>query len=365
MTLPPYVTREFVKKRLEQIFPEGAQNRMYCTRDIAGATVFAMLYVGAVDGQSYLLPKQVFRMSDDQAKLTSDAARAEYAKESTKPGFVPRSQAWYADNTRESIRDETIRQGLMPVGAVVVRKDLPTTSAKPRYALAGDFAALFDPGLAGTPLDEAIEQWRGQHLTPAALARISLVHSGAGKSSAGVLVEFPNQETRRLTAGTSSQIAKGVVERFAPSFLENPAVLWLSESGKKVVERDDILAKKIGLHIDPSRNLPDIILVDLGPKDSSSVLVVFVEVVATDGPVTEERRAELMKLTEAAGFAPTQVAFVTAFLDRGHAAMRKSFQAVAWNSFVWIASEPDKLIALNGTSGVRLPRLLKTMLNRD
>jgi hypothetical protein len=46
-------------------------------------------------------------------------------------------------------------------------------------------------------------------------------------------------------------------------------------------------------------------------------------------------------------------------------ATRKSFQAVAWNSFVWIASEPDKLIALNGASGMRLTRLLKAMLNRD
>lgn len=364
MTLPPYVTREFVKQRLEQIFPEGAQNRMYCTRDIAGATVFAMLYIGAVDGQSYLLPKQVFRMSDEQAKLTSDAARVEYAKESARPGSVPRGQAWYADNTRESIRDETLRQGLMPVGAVIDRKDLAPTSAKPRYTLVGDFAALFDPSLAEPVLDVAIQRWRAQHLTPEALARLSLVRSGAGKSSEGVLVEFPNQETRRLSPGVSSQIAKGVVERFATSFLENPAVLWLSESGNKVVSRDDILARKIRLHIDPSRNLPDIILVDLGTADATSVLVVFVEVVATDGPINESRRAELIKLTDAAGFDPAHVAFVTAFLDRDHVAMRKSFQAVAWNSFVWIASEPDKLIALNGTSGVRLTRLLKSMLNR-
>jgi len=365
MSLPPYVTREFVKQRLEQIFPEGAPNRGYCTREMAGATVFAMIYVGAVEGVRYSSPKHVYRMSDDQAMLTSDDARVGYVKESEIPGSVSRGQAWYADTTREPIRDETLRHGLIPVGAVIERKDLPTTSAKPRYALAVDFVGLFDPNLSGEALDKAIEQWRASHLTPAALARVNLLRSGTGKDASGVLVEFPDKHTRRLAPGDSSRIAKGVIEHFAVAFLDDPVVLWLSESGNKVVERDDLLAKKIGLHIDPSRNLPDIILVDLGPKGSSNVLLVFVEVVATDGPVTDERRTELMKLTDAAGFDPAQVAFVTAFLDRGHAAMRKSFHAVAWNTFVWIASEPDKLIALNGTSGVRLTQLLKAMLNRN
>jgi hypothetical protein len=286
-------------------------------------------------------------------------------RDSEKAGFVQRGQAWYADTTREPIRDETIRQGFMPVGAVVDRKDLAVTSSKPRYALAADFAALFDPGLVGEAFDKAIQQWRSQHLTPAALARISLLRSGAGKDAGGVLVEFPNHETRRLSPGVSSKIAKGVVEQFAVLFLENPAVLWLSESGNKVVARDDLLARRVGLNIDPSRNLPDIILVDLGAGESSAVLVVFVEVVATDGPITEDRRAELTKLTDAAGFEPSQVAFVTAFLDRDHTATRRCLPAVAWNSFVWIASEPDKLIALSGTTGMRLPRLLKAMLNRD
>jgi len=365
VALPPYVTREFVQERLELIFPLGSQNRNYCTRDIAGATVFTMLYVGAVEGDRFLGPKQIYRMSNDQASLTSDAERIAYVKESGTRGFVQRGQAWYADTSREPIRDETIRQGLIPVGAVVYRKDLPVTSSAPRYALASDFAALFDPSLGGQALDKAIQQWRSQHLTSAALARISLLRSGAGKDAGGVLVEFPNHETRRLSPGVSSKIAKGVVEQFAVLFLEDPAVLWLSESGNKVVARDDLLARRIGLNIDPSRYLPDIILVDLGAGESDAVLVVFIEVVATDGPITEERRAELMKLTDAAGFDPAQVAFVTAFLDRDHVAMRRSLPAVAWNSFVWIASEPDHLIALNGSSGMRLQRLLKAMVGQD
>jgi hypothetical protein len=52
-------------------------------------------------------------------------------------------------NTRESIRDDTIRTGLAANGVVVEREGLATTSPEPRYALRTNFAALFDPTLTG------------------------------------------------------------------------------------------------------------------------------------------------------------------------------------------------------------------------
>ena len=62
-------------------------------------------------------------------------------------------------------------------------------------------------------------------------------------------------------------ISKAVVEEFAGRFLEPPGVIWLSESRIQVVARDDRLAQAIGFAIDPGRNLPDLILVDLGPAE--------------------------------------------------------------------------------------------------
>ena len=82
-----------------------------------------------------------------------------------------------------------------------------------------------------------------------------------------MLVTFPNGETRDMEPGPSSVISKAVVEEFAARFLEQPGVIWLSESRNQVVARDDRLAQAIGLAIDPGRNLPDLILVDLGPTE--------------------------------------------------------------------------------------------------
>jgi BsuBI/PstI restriction endonuclease domain/BsuBI/PstI restriction endonuclease HTH domain len=256
---------------------------------------------------------------------------------------------WYADTTRESIRDETLRDGLVAVGAVVQRGDLPTTSGRPRYALCSDFATLLDPALTSGALDAKIEEFQETYLSKGALAKISIIRAGAAGRTSGVLVTFPSGETRQLEPGPSSIIAQAVVEVFARRFLEQAAVLWLSESGNKVVWRDDRIASAIGLKIEADKNLPDIILADLGYR---ATLLIFVEVVATDGAVTPRRQEALFALTDAAGFKRSQVAFLTAYQSRESAGFRKTVAQLAWGSLVWFSAEPENLIALRqGSEG--------------
>lgn len=150
MSLPALLSREQVRRRLEAIFPEGTPSRGYCVRELAASTIFAALYVGAVEGADiHIGPKHVYRMGDDQAALDDKDDRLAFARAIEKPGFKPKGASWYADNTREPIRDETLRDGLVALGAFLERTDLPTTSSKPRYALQADFAALFNPNLTG------------------------------------------------------------------------------------------------------------------------------------------------------------------------------------------------------------------------
>ena len=107
--------------------------------------------------------------------------------------------------------------------------------------------------------------------------------------------------------------------------------------------RDDALAQDVGLTIQPDRNLPDVILVDLGPPDP---LLVFVEVVATAGPMSEARRTVLMEVATEAGFIAEQVAFVTAYADRAASAFRGSVSELAWRSFAWFMSEPQHIVVM-------------------
>lgn len=342
MSLPALPTWQEVHRRLAIVFPPGTPNRDHSVWEIAARTVFVMLYAGAVDGRDYWLrPDQVSRMTDAQAAQLSDEARFAWAKESMRSSKGEMAGRWYAVNTRESIRDDTIRYSLIANGAIVEKAGLATTSPAGRYALQADFAKLFDPDFDEATFAAAAEAWRAQFLNAGALARIVVNRKGAVDASERVHVTFPNKETRALAPGPSSTIVKAVVEVFAPTFLSRPGVVSLSESGNKVVARDDQLAKAIGLNIAVDRHLPDVVLVDLGPAHP---LLVFVEVVATDGPVNDVKKAALLQLATEAGFPDEHVAFVTAYLDRSVQPFKKTVDSLAWGTYAWFASEPDHLV---------------------
>lgn len=133
--LPPLLDVDDIHERLLAVFPEGTPHRGYCTRVIAARSVFVMLYCGAIDGTGmWIAPKHVYRMSTSQSDRRQSEQRQAYAREVEKPGFVAPADRWYQDNTREPIRDETLRDGLMRVGAAVTRPGLATTSSKGCYA---------------------------------------------------------------------------------------------------------------------------------------------------------------------------------------------------------------------------------------
>ena len=224
--LPPLPDVAELQARLQAIFPEGSPRRNYCVREMAARTVFVMLYVGAIEGTgTWIGPKHVVRMGDSQSARRADEARSAYAEAIEKPGSPPPPDRWYQDNTREPIRDETLRDGLVRAGAVVTRTGLATTSSKPRYALQSGFAGLFNPAHQGEVLATAVAAWQDHHLSAGSLARIRLRGRAAAASGSKVLVTLPNGETRQMEAGPSSIITKAIVEAFAKRFLGDPAVL--------------------------------------------------------------------------------------------------------------------------------------------
>ena len=349
MSLPPLITWPEVQQRLREIFPEGTPNRAQSVWEIAARTVFVMLYIDAVEGRGvWLRPDQVTRMTDLQAMKTDDQDRLAWVKESVRPSKGELPGRWYAVNTRESSRDDTLRTGLVVNGAVVERPGMATTSPAGKYALESAFAELFNPTLTGDRFAAAVAGWQAKHLSAGARMRVAVLRKGAAAGGDRLLVTFPSGETQRMAPGPSSELSKAVIEVFAPLFLGEPVVIFLSESRDKVVSRHDDLAKKIGLNILADKNLPDIILADLAPSHPK---LVFIEVVASDGPVSEQRKAALSTLAAGAGFPPEHIAFVTAYFDRNRPQFKKTVDSLAWGSFAWFASEPSHLVHFEAEGG--------------
>lgn len=349
MTFPPLLPIPDTLIRLREIFPPGLEVRASLIREMAAKVIWVFQYGGMYEATGRLLrPSHIYFFTEDQATLTSDEERAKWLADSKTKGFRPAGERWYADTTREPIRDETIRT-LLDIGAIGKIPGIATTSSKPIYYLKSDFAALFEPSLTWPDFITLARQWQDLHLSPAARARMTLLAAGKVRRADEVTVICPDGSVAKLAPGPSSLITKAVVEAFATKYLPAPALLWMSESGNKVRYHDDATAKALGLTIDPSKILPDIILANVGDSGAETHLI-FIEVVASDGPMTQARMEVFLEIVRAAKFPEDQCIFGTAFEDRADGAFKKCLPQLAWGTFAWFRSEPECLVQFLSTA---------------
>jgi len=160
MSLPALLDWPEIHERLRLIFPGGMLERPYLIREMTARTVFVALYVGAIEGSDrWIAPRHVVRMSDAQAVKRDDTTRLDYYAVMSAAKAPSPSGRWYAENTREPLRDEVIREGLVPANAVFEHGGVPPTSPSGRHALRSDFAALFDPAPSGPIFAQAVVEW--------------------------------------------------------------------------------------------------------------------------------------------------------------------------------------------------------------
>jgi hypothetical protein len=336
MSFPPLVSIEDISRRLNMIFPAGTSNRQHIVKLNTARVVFCALYIGAIDGNDrWFAPRHLYRMTDDISMQADPTARLSYYTK------VPKSSgnAWYADNSREGARDEGVRQGLLPLNAMIKRQGIDTTSSKGRYALHPEFAALFNPLLTGTALVAAVNNWQEKFLTGAARARAAIAGT---MDDAQVTIYHPQGGATVLPPGESPLITKAVVEEFAIRFLSRPAVVWISDSMVKKFS-DDRLNDVLKINLDVASLLPDVVLVDL---TTPGLAIIFVEVVSSDGPVSELRKAAILELlaTSPMAYSPNDAIFVTAYRDRSARPAGRAIRDLAWGSFAWFMSEPEHLV---------------------
>lgn len=361
--LLPVVSREVCQERLEMIFPrEGLDSSM--SNLLAATAVAGMIYVGAVTpeysdalevGWRYVRPTSVLWFNDEVFKLRAADADRNAWWEADKVASVARrrtkalmetwnvsTEQWYENNNREGLRDETFRHWRTQ-GAVLERTDLDTTSSQGRWILRRSFAELFNPDLQADELAEAIELWSQQNMSTSGKMKASLARART-RGATSVEVTLPDGTHRALNPGNSSLLIKGVIEGWAALRLESPMVLTISESGDKIFLADAARLAEIGIHISVSRLLPDALIVNLGDDVTEFWII---EVVATDGPITEERKGKFLSWAESQGIPPESCRFLTAFLSRNDPAAKKQLKHLAAGTYAWFLDEPEYELSWN------------------
>lgn len=344
--LPPLPTLDEMRERLNAIFPDNFPDRRILTGDMAVRMLFVALYGGFTNARGrYFRPSTVIRFSLDQASLTDDIDRMAWLSTCQTPGHEPLGKQWYADNTREPLRDDLIRNRALPIGLIVKREGVAPTSPAPIYALADDFACLLSPLLQGKTLSNAIIAWQETALNPMTLKRMRLLARGVTEKQGQVSVKLPStNKVLRLAAGEASIITRDVCEDLAPRIMKLPIVVHVSISDQKTFPELAGEAAAYDLVLNPSSELPDVVMVDVGSNEGK---VAFVEVVHSDGPITELRKEALLKIAAEAGIPPGRVLLITAFEDRSSGAFRKRISELAIGSQVWFRSEPDFLLTFD------------------
>lgn len=358
------ITAEEATKRLLVIFPRTAFDTVMSS-PLAGAAVAALIYIDAVAEDPkhifWARPSMVTWMSEVMREQQEDEDRLAWRSEAAKGARALSGllQAWgvpdspgYADNSRETLRDETFRKW-REHSALRERQDLPKTSGAGRWSLEPHFADLFDPSLTESAVEIAAAEWREKHLSPAAKLKVRFAAEGEHATHA-VTVTLPNGAgTRTLEAGRASLILRGVIEDWAPKRLQNPYVVSVSEPGDKIFTADAKLLSYLGIAINVSSLLPDALIADVS---DDAVDFWFVEAVNTDGEINEARKRDLLDWAQQQSIEPQRCQFLTAFSSRNDPAARKRLKDLAEGSYAYFVDEPDHELAwyaINSTTGAR------------
>ena len=327
---------------------------------MAAKTVLTALFVGAIGdpdapGTRLIRPSTVIWMSDEALIEGHDAAFriAWHAAAVRSRGSVAALLAsralphvpWYADNTREPIRDEILRVWREQYGAVRGKSGLSTTSPAASMALAEDFAAIFDPNAPPDALGEAILAWQGEHLGAAEQLRLR-AQRRLDETTGQVRVTLPGRGDRLLPPGASSVLVRAVLEELAPRLMDKPYVLAVCHGGDPTADEDRFELARARLSLADSPALPDIIALDVA--DGS---LWFLEIVVTGGEIGHRRRAELSSWAGARGFQPERCRFVTVYRSRSEPIFRRTVGTLAWDSLVWLADEPTRVLRLEHLRG--------------
>lgn len=240
----------------------------------------------------------------------------------------------YAENSRETIRRVDIHT-MIQLGIVEKNADdksIPTNSSKNHYSLIPEFAELlkyYGKKSFPTRLKEFINQSKSRNKRYKKVEKLQEIK-----------VTLPNGELISFSPGDHNELQGRIIESFVPIFAPNSTVIYVGDTSNKYLVLDKKKLKQIGLDLSKSSHtkLPDVVLFD-----EEKNWTFFIEAVTSHGPIGNKRMHTLEKM---ASKLATGIIYITAFLDRS--SFRKFSSDIAWESEVWIASNPEHMIHFNG-----------------
>lgn len=235
--------------------------------------------------------------------------------------------ATYAENSRETFRKQALHH--FREAALVTDNGMPTNSPNYRYRLTDEFANLIST--YGTPFwPAALSEWGRNHVALATLY--------ANQRQMAMMPVRINGQQFQFSPGAHNQLQKAILEDFAPRFAPGCVCLYVGDSSNRDLYMDADMMGQLGFAMNQHDKMPDVILYcpDRG-------WLYFVEAVTSVGPMSPLRIRDIERMTQ---YVTAGRVYVTAFPNRTY--YKRFVDELAWETEVWLASEPDHMIHLNG-----------------
>lgn len=237
----------------------------------------------------------------------------------------------YAENSRESIRRRTIHQFM---DAMIIEKnaDNParaTNSGNTVYSIVPEILDVFTT--FGTDewensIDNFFEEYE------------SLNEKYTKKRELHKIPVKIEDKEIQFSPGKHNELQKLIIEEFGSRFAKGAKLLYVGDTADKSLYKLNKIMKELGIPTSKHDKLPDVLLYN---KDKNWLFLC--EAVTSHGPISEKRYIELERMLKDCN---AKNIYCTCFLDKK--TYREYAADIAWETEVWISSNPNHLIHMNG-----------------
>lgn len=244
-----------------------------------------------------------------------------------------------AENSRETIRREVLHQF---VAAAFCEHndddpDRPTNSSKNVYRVSPN--ALSVIRMYSGSNDDTSSEFRIALEEYLAYAPSLVELQREERKIHKIPVRMPSNEIAYINPGGQNKLIKSMVEEFCPRFAPGGQVLYIGDADSKTSNYNKELLSSLGINLDMHGKMPDLVVYQ---RDKNWLFLM--EAVTTHGPVNPLRKKNLESLF---GGSQAGIVYVSCFPNRQ--VLRSHLVDIAWETEVWLESDPTHMIHFNGS----------------
>ena len=238
----------------------------------------------------------------------------------------------YAENTRETIRRQTLHQ-FEQAGIAERNSDdptRPTNSPNNVYNISAQ--ALTTIMTYGTA--KWAESLRGFISAKGRLVdRYQKI-----KSSNTLALPISGEKVITLSPGKHNLLQIKIFKEFRSRFCPNASLLYMGDTAHKLLHMEEVMLEALNIPMTKHDKLPDVVL-----YDKARNYLFLIEAVTAHGPVSPKRYVELEEILAKC---PATRIYVSAFPDFRE--FKRHARDIAWETEVWVSEVPEHMIHFNG-----------------